>query len=115
MGPHTDNPRKVISLLIYLPKDLTQKESGTSIYIPKDPNFLAQNKEYQHYPHEQFHKVITMPFAPNSAFCFIKTNNSFHGVEKLEVEDTDRWLLLFDIFLDKDTFLREEQAKAKFT
>ena len=115
LGPHTDNPRKVISLLIYLPKDLTQKESGTSIYIPKDPNFLAQNKEYQHYPHELFHKVITMPFAPNSAFSFIKTNNSFHGVEKLEVEDTDRWLLLFDIFLDKDTFLREEEEKAKIT
>jgi len=115
LGPHTDHPRKVVSLLIYLPTDLTQKESGTSIYIPKDPNFLAQNKEYQHYPHELFHKVITMPFAPNSAFSFIKTNNSFHGVEKLEVEDTDRWLLLFDIFLDKDTFLREEEEKAKIT
>ena len=115
LGPHTDHPRKVASLLIYLPTDLTQKESGTSIYIPKDPNFLAQNKEYQHYPHELFHKVITMPFAPNSAFSFIRTNNSFHGVEKLEVEDTDRWLLLFDIFLDKDTFLREEEEKAKIT
>ena len=46
---------------------------------------------------------------------FIRTNNSFHGVEKLEVKDTDRWLLLFDIFLDKDTFLREEEEKAKIT
>ena len=115
LGPHNDHPRKVISLLIYLAKDFSQKESGTSIYIPKDPNFIVQNKEYQHYPHEQFHKVMTMPFVPNSAFSFIKTNTSFHGVEKLEAEETDRWLLLFDIFLDKDSLLREEEAKAKNT
>ena len=115
LGPHTDHPRKVISLLLYLPKDLSQKEDGTSIYIAKDPDFISSHKEYGHFNKDLFHKVITMPFIPNSAFCFIKTNNSFHGAEKLEVEDTDRWLLLFDIFLDKDTFLREEQEKAKIT
>ena len=112
-SPHTSHPRKVVSVIFYLPTDLSQKLSGTSIYIPKDLNFIAQNKEYKHYPHEHFHKVITMPFLPNSAFCFIKTNNSFHGVEKLEMEDTDRWTLQFDIFLDKDSYLREEEAKTK--
>ena len=112
-SPHTNHPRKVVSVIFYLPTDLSQKLSGTSIYIPKDLNFIAQNKEYKHYPHEHFHKVITMPFVPNSAFCFIKTNNSFHGVEKLEMEDTDRWTLQFDIFLDKDSYLREEEAKTK--
>ena len=112
-SPHTSHPRKVVSVIFYLPTDLSQKLSGTSIYIPKDLNFIAQNKEYKHYPHEHFHKVITMPFVPNSAFCFIKTNNSFHGVEKLEMEDTDRWTLQFDIFLDKDSYLREEEAKTK--
>ena len=112
-SPHTSHPRKVVSVIFYLPTDLSQKLSGTSIYIPKDLNFIAQNKEYKHYPHEHFHKVITMPFVPNSAFCFIKTNNSFHGVEKLEMEDTDRWTLQFDILLDKDSYLREEEAKIK--
>ena len=112
-SPHTNHPRKVVSVIFYLPTDLSQKLSGTSIYIPKDLNFIAQNKEYKHYPHEHFHKVITMPFLPNSAFCFIKTNNSFHGVEKLEMEDTDRWTLQFDILLDKDSYLREEEAKIK--
>ena len=112
-SPHTSHPRKVVSVIFYLPTDLSQKLSGTSIYIPKDLNFIAQNKEYKHYPHEHFHKVITMPFLPNSAFCFIKTNNSFHGVEKLEMEDTDRWTLQFDILLDKDSYLREEEAKIK--
>jgi len=32
LGPHTDKPSKVISVLFYLPKDSTHLESGTSIY-----------------------------------------------------------------------------------
>ena len=114
LGPHTDSPKKVISLLIYLPKDMEQKQNGTSLYIPKDPNFISNNKEYGHFSHEQFHKVITMPFVPNSAFCFIKTNNSFHGVEKMVMEETDRWLLLFDIFLSEKSYLNEQEAKEKY-
>ena len=39
--PTAITPRKVISALLYLPKDLTQKEIGTSIYIPKDPDFIS--------------------------------------------------------------------------
>ena len=114
LGPHTDSPKKVISLLIYLPKDMKQKQNGTSLYIPKDPNFISNNKEYGHFSYEQFHKVITMPFVPNSAFCFIKTNNSFHGVEKMVMEETDRWLLLFDIFLSEKSYLNEQEAKEKY-
>ena len=114
LGPHTDSPKKVISLLIYLPKDMNQKQNGTSLYIPKDPNFISNNKEYGHFSYEQFHKVITMPFVPNSAFCFIKTNNSFHGVEKMVMEETDRWLLLFDIFLSERSYLNEKEAKEKY-
>ena len=114
LGPHTDSPKKVISLLIYLPKDMKQMQNGTSLYIPKDPNFISNNKEYGHFSHEEFHKVMTMPFLPNSAFCFIKTNNSFHGVEKMVMEETDRWLLLFDIFLNEKSYLNEKEAKEKY-
>ena len=57
---------------------------------------------------------MTMPFLPNSAFCFIKTNNSFHGVEKMVMEETDRWLLLFDIFLNEKSYLNEKEAKEKY-
>ena len=47
-------------------------------------------------------------------FCFIKTNNSFHGVEKMVMEETDRWLLLFDIFLSEKSYLNEKEAKEKY-
>ena len=40
-----------------------------------------------------------MPYSPNSAFCFFKTSNSFHGVENLTEEGYGRWLLLYDIYV----------------
>ena len=111
LGPHTDSLTKVISLLIYLPKDRSQIETGTSIYIPKDPNKLNKEMPHVHYPHEDFHKVTTMPFVPNSVFCFIKTNNSFHGLEKLEMEDTDRWSLQYNMSITRETLAKELKAK----
>ena len=110
LGPHTDQPSKVISLLIYLPKNRTQISTGTSIYMPKDPSKINPELQHLHYPREDFYNVITMPYAPNSAFCFIKTNNSFHGVEKLEMEDTDRWSLQYNVHITKDV-VDQETAK----
>jgi len=39
-----------------------------------------------------------MPFVPNSLFCFLKTHNSFHGVEPVGDAHCKRWLLLYDIY-----------------
>jgi hypothetical protein len=96
LGPHTDAPRKVITLLFYLPKDLSQAHLGTSLYMPKDPNFRCPGGP--HYPHEGFEKLKTMPFLPNSLFAFVKTDNSFHGVEPIGDADCKRWLLLYDMY-----------------
>lgn len=98
IGPHTDSPKKVISFLFYLPKDNSQKELGTSIYMPKDFNFKSNGGP--HHPRENFEKITTMPFLPNSLFCFPKTDNCFHGVEKIAT-DEKRWLLLYDIYLNE--------------
>ena len=97
LGPHTDAKRKVITFLFYLPKDDLLKDLGTSIYMPKDFNFKCEGGP--HHNREDFEKIITMPFLPNSLFCFIKTNNSFHGVEEIK-SDEKRWLLLYDIYVD---------------
>jgi hypothetical protein len=108
IGPHTDSPRKVISFLFYLPKDYSQKELGTSIYMPKDFNFKCNGGP--HHPRENFEKITTMPFLPNSLFCFPKTDDSFHGVEKIET-DEKRWLLLYDIYIDQsDELVVKNQA-----
>jgi hypothetical protein len=96
LGPHTDSPRKVITMLFYLPKDRSQSHIGTSIYLPKDPAFTCPGGP--HYGFESFVKLRTMPFLPNSLFVFFKTDNSFHGVEPVTDPDTRRWLLLFDVY-----------------
>ena len=96
LGPHTDAPRKVITVLFYLPKDESQQHLGTSIYVPNEPNFTCPGGP--HYPREGFEKLYSMPFVTNSLFCFLKTPNSFHGVEPVGDPDTRRWLLLYDIY-----------------
>lgn len=97
LGPHTDSPRKVVTVLFYLPPDASQSHLGTSIYLPRDPAFTCNGGP--HYPGEHFLRLKTMPFLPNSMFCFVKTNSSFHGVEKIHDQDTRRWLLLYDIYV----------------
>jgi hypothetical protein len=99
LGPHTDKPSKVITLLFYLPKDESQKHLGTSMYVPKDPAFRCPGGP--HHPHNLFERVWTMPFLPNALFAFLKTDISFHGVEPIADEDCRRWLLLYDIYVDQ--------------
>ena len=99
LGPHTDTPHKVITLLFYLPKDTSQSHMGTSIYVPKEPTFRCPGGP--HYPHEGFERLWSMPFLPNSLFAFFKTDNSFHGVEPVRDEGCRRWLLLYDLYEQK--------------
>lgn len=95
LGPHTDSPSKVLSFLFYLPADDSLAHLGTSIYVPKDPNFTCFGGP--HYPFERFLRMATMPYVPNTLFAFVKTHNSFHGVEPIEQAGIRRDLLLYDI------------------
>jgi hypothetical protein len=101
LGPHTDATRKVITVLFYLPRDESQRHLGTSIYLPNDPAFRCPGGP--HYNRDQFTRLHTNPFAPNSMFAFFKTDNSFHGVEPVADPDCRRWLLLYDIYVRTDT------------
>jgi hypothetical protein len=95
LGPHTDSPAKVISFLFYLPADDSQSHLGTSIYVPKDGQFTCPGGP--HYPFDGFERMLTMPYLPNSLFAFLKTPNSFHGVEPVNDAGVQRNLLLYDV------------------
>jgi|APFre7841882724_1041349.scaffolds.fasta_scaffold00236_8 hypothetical protein len=96
LGPHSDSPKKVLTLLFYLAEDLSQEHLGTSIYVPKQPGFACNGGP--HYPFEDFERMYTVPFRPNTLFGFVKTANSFHGVEPIaEDERCRRKLMLYDI------------------
>lgn len=106
LGPHTDKLKKVLSLLFYLPADASLAHLGTSIYVPKQPDFQCQGGP--HYSFELFDRVVTMPYLPNTLFAFPKTYNSFHGVEPITEGSVRRDLLLYDIYMRNPPELQQK-------
>jgi len=100
LGPHTDMPHRVLSLIFYLPQDDQNWQAGTSIYQSRDGEFSC--KGGPHHGFENFKKTATIRFIPNVVFGFLKSDVSFHGVEpwsdpdfcrnslQYEIHDTDR-------------------------
>jgi len=68
---------------------------GTSLYVPKDPQFTCPGGP--HHDFELFRRVHTMEYLPNTLFAFMKTPDSFHGVEPITQPEVQRDLLLYDI------------------
>ena len=95
LGPHTDSPAKIFSLLFYLPADDSMPHLGTSMYLPKDPAFTCPGGP--HHQFEGFNRLLTVPYVPNTLFGFLKTPNAFHGVEPIAETNVERALLLYDI------------------
>lgn len=99
LGPHTDNPGKVIVFLVYFESDLENDASnsyGTSVYVPRQKGFTCSKGS--HYPHGDFIKVCSANFHKNNAFSFCRTDTSFHGVEKVESKAVERKLLQVSIY-----------------
>jgi hypothetical protein len=98
IGPHTDAPHRLLSMLFYCPDDDNRAHLGTSIYLPLDAEFRCAGGP--HYPHRLFRKVKTMDYRRNSLFAFIKNDYSFHGVDPIPDKDVLRDVLLYDIRVD---------------
>lgn len=96
IGPHTDIPQKMITLLFYLPASTDQAHLGTSLYRPLDAAFRCPYGK--HYPFESFEKVAQAPFLPNSVFGFLRTDDSFHGVELIGAHEKERNLLTYTVW-----------------
>jgi hypothetical protein len=95
LGPHTDAVSKVLSFLFYLPPDASMAQLGTSLYVPKDPQFTCPGGP--HHGFERFRRMLTMEYLPNTLFAFMKTPRAFHGVEPITQANVQRDLLLYDI------------------
>ncbi len=85
LGPHSDLYTKIVVLLIYLAPDESGAHLGTSLYRPEDPSFTCRDSK--HYPFEDFVRVKTAPYRPNSMLAFLRSDISFHGVEPLSEQD----------------------------
>jgi hypothetical protein len=97
ISPHTDIPRKLVSLLFYMPSDDSMKELGTSIFVPNDPNFRCDGRA--HHPFKNFKKVMTAPYVPNSLLGFFKNDRAFHGVERIDQARIQRDSVLYNIYV----------------
>ena len=95
IGPHTDAPSRLATILIYVPVDDRSHFAGTSLYVSKNTG-SARSVSPVHFKSGDFHRVFTAPFLPNSAFGFVVSPTSFHGVEKVQPLPTARrQLMLF--------------------
>jgi len=103
IGPHTDAPWKLISLLFYLPKDASLSQYGTSVFVPRDPAFRCAGGPHHKFEPDGlspgFDEVWRAPFMPNSCLGFWKTDQSFHGVYPIP-EDVRRDVLLYNVYFD---------------
>jgi hypothetical protein len=97
IGPHTDSPRKLVSLLFYLPRDESMRHLGTSIYAARDASLRCEGT--RHHSYSGFKRVASMPYVPNALFAFFKTDHSFHGVDPITEGKVERNLLLYNIYV----------------
>jgi hypothetical protein len=95
LGPHTDHPSKVVVLLLYLPEDESRPELGTSIYQPREAGFVCQGGP--HYEHDRFRRLFSASYKPGTMLGFLKTANSFHGVEPVPENVPERFLIQYSI------------------
>lgn len=111
LGPHSDLYTKLVVLLIYLPSDESASHLGTSLYVPKEPGFRCPAGT--HYQFEDFVRVKTVPYRPNSLLAFLRSDISFHGVEPLSEDDVTaggRDLIQYVLY---DKQAREEQLRER--
>jgi hypothetical protein len=113
LGPHSDLHTKLVVLLLYLAPDSADEHLGTSLFRPKDPTFSCPDST--HYPFEDFIRVKTAPYRPNSLLAFVRSDVSFHGVEPLSSNDVahgPRDLIQYVIYDKKARELQLEERRA---
>ena len=81
---HTDAPYKVATMQFYLPRDDSQRHLGTSFYDKKPDGF-------------ELYK--TNVFKPNAAYGFVRSEESWHGVEPMASTESRRDTLALTIYV----------------
>ncbi len=83
ISPHTDAPFKIATMQFYFPSDMSQIHLGTS-FLQKEPS--------------EFRVLKTNQFKPNSAYAFVRTDESWHAVKRMAVHERKRNSLALTIY-----------------
>ncbi len=111
LGPHSDLYTKLVVLLLYLARDANSESLGTSLYRPKIEGFSCPDSK--HYPFDDFIRVKTAPYKPNSLLAFVRSDISFHGLEPLTEQDVATEGRDVIQYVIHDKAAREAQLEAK--
>jgi Rps23 Pro-64 3,4-dihydroxylase Tpa1-like proline 4-hydroxylase len=86
--PHTDAPDKLVSLLLYFPDPEWRENYGgnTDFFRPKRSD-LESNWHNRRVPFDEVVPFFSSPFTPNRLVGFLKSRNSYHGVQPITCPD----------------------------
>jgi len=104
VAPHTDTPRKVITLVISIVGEGEWPEGfggGLDINRATDPRH-AYNWKNRIVPWDCVEVVDTVPFVPNQCIVFVKTHNSLHSVRRMEHPGSDRLRKTVTVVIEHD-------------
>lgn len=97
LPPHTDAPSKLFTWITYLPPDGDRDELGTSFYVTDDRQLHGAREV--HHERSHFREVRRFPYVRNAALSFLRTDASFHGVERVNLHGSERRLLLYTCYI----------------
>lgn len=80
---HTDHPANLFNCLMYLNGGGCEESSGTTLYEPRQVGFTHDGLAQLEF--DGFNPVGTIPFRDNQLFSFMRTGNSFHGVQPQQI------------------------------
>ena len=94
IGIHTDAPYKIATMQFYFPRDRSQIHLGTSFHEQVN---------------NEFHLLKTNPFKPNSAYAFVRTDNSWHSVKQMAKHESKRDSLALTIYQKNQEYKSEKK------
>lgn len=110
--PHTDHPSKLLSLMMYFPQSIEQEKArlGTEFWRAKAggktwsvwnsgmPDSSESKTFYD--AHDVWHQI---PFKPNMICGFIKDDQSWHGLQQIDLEPgEERRAFIINVLLRKE-------------
>lgn len=85
LDPHTDEPSRLITNLIYLNKTRSKKKKIGFNILKHKKNKL--NYSGKHLSEKNFVKVKTLPYGMGNMLAFLRSGNSYHSVNKNNIYD----------------------------
>lgn len=104
VAPHTDTPKKIITLVMTMIGDDEWKPDfggGLDVNRPTDPEY-SYNWNNRMVPWDKIEILDTIPFVPNQCTVFVKTFNSLHSVRKMTQKGSGALRKTITIVIERD-------------